>query len=197
VAERNVDQAALASLRGGLMEAQLEDAVPVLERTPSTLRALLLGLPDAWTSATEGPGSWSPFDIVGHLIHGERTNFMPRIEHILRHGDAQAFPPFEREAMFAASRGQSLAALLETFAALRAANVGRLRALELTDQDLSRRGRHPDFGIVTLGQQLSTWVAHDLSHVAQIARVMARQYADAVGPWRAYLPILTPPQPAA
>ena len=140
----------------------------------------------------EGPNTWSPFDVVGHLIHGERADWMPRVEHLLRHGEAVGFPPFDREAMFAASEGKSLAELLETFDRLRTESLARLAALGLTDADLSRRGRHPEFGVVTLGQHLSTWVAHDLGHVSQIVRVMARQYTDAVGPWKAYLSILNP-----
>ena len=140
----------------------------------------------------EGPNTWSPFDVVGHLIHGERTDWMPRVEHLLRHGDAVPFPPFDREAMFAASQGRSLGELLDTFARLRSQSLERLEALGLSDADLSRCGRHPEFGVVTLGQHLSTWVAHDLGHISQIVRVMARQYTDAVGPWRMYLSILNP-----
>jgi hypothetical protein len=174
------------------MEFRFEDALPVLRRTPGVMRVLLADLPNAWTSATEGPGTWSPFDVVGHLIHGERTNWMPRVEHILRHGDAVSFPPFDREAMFAASKGRSLSELLDAFDQARAESLRRLDRLGLTDADLERRGRHPEFGVVTLRQQLSTWVAHDLGHLAQIVRVMARQYGDAVGPWRAYLSILRP-----
>ena len=172
------------------MDFRFDDALPVLRRTPATLRALLTGLPDAWTRATEGPGTWSPFDVVGHLIHGERTDWVPRIEHLLEHGETLAFPPFDREAMFAASKGRALADLLDEFATLRAASLARLDALKLTPADLARRGRHPEFGVVTLGQHLATWVAHDLSHVGQIVRVMGKQYAIAVGPWRAYLPML-------
>jgi hypothetical protein len=174
------------------MEFRFEEALPVLRRTPAVLRVLLADLPDAWTSATEGPGTWSPFDVVGHLIHAEQTNWMPRVEHILRHGDAAAFPPFDRDAMFAASKGRSLSELLDAFDKARAESLVRLDRLGLTAADLERRGRHPEFGVVTLGQQLSTWVAHDLGHLGQIVRVMARQYSDAVGPWRAYLSILRP-----
>jgi hypothetical protein len=162
----------------------------VLERTPAVLRALLADLPDAWVRATEGPGTWSPFDVVGHLVHGERADWIPRVEHLLRHGTAVAFPPFDREAMFEASQGRPLDDLLDTFAGLRAASLERLATLGLTDADLSREGRHPEFGVVTLGQHLATWVAHDLGHVVQVSRVMARQYRDAVGPWRAYLSLL-------
>jgi DinB superfamily len=172
------------------MEFRLDEAVPVLQRTPAVLRALLLDLPAVWTEATEGPGTWSPFDVVGHLIHGERTDWVPRIEHLLRHGDRVPFPAFDREAMFTASGGRSLAELLDTFAVLRAESLARLNELGLTEADLAKHGRHPEFGVVTLRQHLATWVAHDLGHVRQIVRAMAKQYADAVGPWRAYLSIL-------
>ena len=172
------------------MEFQFDDALPVLRRTPAVLRALLQGLPGSWVGATEGPGTWSPFDVVGHLIHGERTDWMPRVEHILRHGDAVPFPAFDREAMFAASRGLSLGERLDTFDRLRTESLDRLAVLRLTGADLARRGRHPEFGVVTMGQHLATWVAHDLSHIGQAVRVMARQYTTAVGPWRAYLSIL-------
>jgi hypothetical protein len=172
------------------VEFQFDDAVPVLRRTPAVLSALLSELPDRWTRADEGPGTWSPFDVVGHLIHGERTDWIPRVEHTLRHGDSVPFPPFDREAMFAASKGLSLAELLETFARVRAESLDRLSALRLTDADLERRGRHPEFGVVTMRQLLATWVAHDLGHINQIVRVMARQYQEPVGPWRAYLSIL-------
>jgi len=174
------------------VEFQFDDALPVLRRTPAVLRALLVELPGPWIDATEGPGTWSPFDVVGHLIHGERTDWVPRVEHILLHGDAVPFPVFDREAMFAASKGLSLAELLDTFGRLRAESLERLAALGLRDADLARRGRHPEFGVVTLGQHLATWVAHDLSHISQVVRVMARQYSTAVGPWRAYLSILGP-----
>jgi hypothetical protein len=172
------------------MEFRLDDAVPVLRRTPVTVRSLLQDLPAEWIRATEGPGSWSPFDVVGHLIHGERTDWVPRIQHMLEHGDTIAFPVFDRDAMLQASHGLSMADLLETFDRLRGESLVHLTALGLSTADLARRGRHPEFGVVTLGQHLATWVAHDLGHVSQIVRVMARQYADAVGPWRAYLPIL-------
>jgi DinB superfamily len=168
----------------------LDEAVPVLERTPAVLRALLADLPEPWISATEGEGTWSPFDVVGHLIHGERTDWIPRAELILREGESVAFTPFDRFAMFEESRGRTLAELLDTFAALRAANVRRLHALASPSTDLSQRGRHPELGTVTLGQHLATWVAHDLSHIGQIVRVMARRYTTAVGPWRVYLPLL-------
>jgi hypothetical protein len=172
------------------MRFELSDALVVLERTPGVLRGLLAGLPDVWSRATEGPDTWSPFDVVGHLIHGERTDWLPRTEIILREGESRPFPPFDRFAQFEASRGKRLEELLDTFAELRAANLDRLRGFGLTASDLARRGRHPEFGPVTLEQHLATWVAHDLSHIGQIVRVMGRSYADAVGPWRAYLPML-------
>ncbi len=172
------------------MDFRFDDALPILTRTPVVVRGLLAGLPDRWTDAVEGPETWSPFDVVGHLIHGERTDWMPRVEHILRHGDAVPFPSFDREAMFDASKGRSLAELLDTFEQLRRASLARLQALALTEADLERRARHPELGTVTLRQHLSTWVAHDLGHLSQIVRVMARQYTEAVGPWRAYLSIL-------
>ena len=176
--------------KGLIVNYRFEDALPVLRRTPLALRGLLTGLPDAWTRATEGPGTWSPFDVVGHLVHGERTDWIPRIEHILQHGDTLPFPPFDRERMFTDSAGEGLGDLLDRFERLRAQSLARLDALGLGHEDLSRRGRHPEFGVVRLGEHLATWVAHDLGHIGQIARTMARQYGDAVGPWRAYLSIL-------
>jgi hypothetical protein len=162
----------------------------VLSRTPAVLRALLWDLPDPWVRGTEGPDTWSPFDIVGHLIHGERTDWMARAEIILAFGEKRPFTPFDRFAQFTASRGKSLQELLDTFAELRAANLRDLESRHLTPEDLRRRGRHPELGTVTLEELLATWVGHDLSHIAQIARVMGRQYTEAVGPWRAYLPML-------
>lgn len=174
------------------MEFTFETATPLLARTPAVLRALLLELPSPWIEATEGPDTWNPFDVVGHLIHGERTDWMPRVEHLLAHGESVAFIPFDRIAMFEASRGRTLAELLETFASLRESSLARLAALGLTSADLPRRGRHPALGTVTLGQLLSSWVVHDLDHIVQISRVMARQYTEAVGPWVEYMRILRP-----
>lgn len=175
------------------MEFNLHDSTALLRRTPGVLRAFLAGLPDNWTTATEGRGTWSPYDVVGHLIHGERADWIPRIEHILAHGDTVPFPPFERDAMFEASKGRTLAELLDTFDDERTRSLARLGELALTPADLERTGLHPAFGQVRLGQHLSTWVVHDLTHINQIARTMAAQYADAVGPWRAYLSILGRP----
>jgi hypothetical protein len=176
------------------MNFTLDEALPVLRRTPDVVRALLQNIPDAWASGTEGPDTWSPFDIVGHLIHGERTDWIVRTEILLTYGETRTFIPFDRFAQFEASRGKSLHELLDTFAELRAANLNRLESLGLSLEDLHRRGRHPELGPCTLGELLATWVAHDLSHIAQIARVMGRQYTEAVGPWRAYLPMLGAPR---
>jgi hypothetical protein len=169
----------------------MDEAVAILTRTPATLDALLRGLPDEWTTAHEGGDTWSPFDVIGHLIHGERTDWLPRARIILEHGEDRAFDKFDRFAQFAASEGRSPASLLDEFAMLREHNLRELAALRLTDSDLDRRGRHPELGIVTLRQLLATWVAHDLDHVVQISRVLARQYSDDVGPWRAYLRIIS------
>lgn len=174
-----------------LMQAGLhmQDALAILERTPSAINALLNGLPDTWTRATEGEGTWSPYDVIGHLIHGERDDWMKRARHILS-GDTRPFTPFDRTAQFTESAGKSLDELLATFAELRSRNVAELLAMNLDESDLERTGRHPEFGDVTLRQLLATWVVHDLDHVAQISRTMAKVYTEAVGPWQAYLSIL-------
>ena len=172
------------------MDFDLTAGIAVLERTPQTLRALLAGLPPAWTDATEGPETWSPYVIVGHLIHGERTDWIPRARIILDQGPERRFTPYDRFAQFRESEGKSLADLLDELARLRAETLATLARWRLTDAQLALRGEHPEFGPVTLRQLLATWVAHDLGHVAQTARVMAKQYRDAVGPWRAYLPVM-------
>ena len=168
----------------------LEEATAVLARTPGALDALLRGLPEGWLSAHEGGESWSPYDVMGHLIHGERTDWIPRVRRLLEHGESLAFEKFDRFAQFEESKGKTLASLLDEFAAVRAQSLRDLAALKLTSEDLDRRGRHPAFGPVTLRQLLATWMAHDLDHLTQIARVIARQYSDEVGPWRAYLRII-------
>ncbi len=172
------------------MEFDLDEGRAVLERTPQVLRAMLAGLPPRWTAATEGPDTWSPYDIVGHLLHGERADWIPRAQIILAQGPSRRFPPFDRFAQFRESQGRSLPDLLDDFARLRAASLATLAGWRLTDAQLDLTGEHPAFGSVTLRQLLATWVAHDLSHVAQIVRVMARQYGDAVGPWRVNLRVL-------
>jgi len=173
------------------MEFQLDQAKSVLQRTPATLNSLLRDLPDAWIMHNEGPETWSPFDVVGHLIHGEETDWIPRARIILADGESRAFVPFDRSAMFEKSKGKSLGELLETFAHLRRENLRELEQMNLTPELLSKRGKHPELGIVTLSELLATWVVHDLGHIAQIVRVMSKQYGDAVGPWRAYLSILS------
>jgi hypothetical protein len=172
------------------MDFDMTAGIAVLERTPHTLRAMLAGLPSSWTDATEGPETWSPYIIVGHLIHGERTDWIPRAQIILAQGPERRFTPYDRFAQFHESRGKSLADLLDEFARLRTESLATLAGWRLTDPQLDLQGEHPEFGPVTLRQLLATWVAHDLGHVAQTARVMAKQYRDAVGPWRAYLPVM-------
>ena len=172
------------------MDFQIEHAVTILSRTPATLNALLRDLPEPWLARNEGPETWSPYDVIGHLIHGEETDWIPRAKIILEHGETRAFEPFDRVAMFEESKGKSIGQLLDTFARLRAENLRDLKALNLTADLLAKRGRHPELGLVTLSQLLSTWVVHDLGHVRQIVRVLSKQYGDAVGPWRAYLSIL-------
>jgi hypothetical protein len=172
------------------VEFDLEQGIAVLERTPRVLRAMLDALPAAWSDATEGPETWSPYVIVGHLIHGERTNWIPRAQIIIAQGASRCFTPFDRLAQFRESRGKALTDLLDEFARLRADNLATLAGWQLTEAQLTLEGEHPEFGVVTLRQLLATWVAHDLGHVAQAARAMARQYREAVGPWRAYLPIM-------
>jgi hypothetical protein len=172
------------------MEFDLEQGQAILERTPGTLRAMLAGLSPEWIDANEGPDTWSPYVIVGHLLHGDRADWIPRAQLIVARGANRRFTPFDRLAQFRESQGKTLGALLDEFTRLRAENLATLAGWRLTDVELALEGEHPEFGAVTLRQLLSTWVAHDLSHLAQAARVMAKQYREAVGPWRAYLPLL-------
>lgn len=169
----------------------MEEGVAILARTPAVIDAMLRGLPAGWIAAHEGGESWSPFDVVGHMIHGERTDWLSRARIILEHGEARSFDKFDRFAQFAASEGRTLDSLLDEFAALRRESLAALAALNLTEVDLDRKGRHPELGGVTLRNLLATWVAHDLDHICQIARVLARQYTDDVGPWRAYLRVIS------
>ena len=169
------------------MDFQLDQALAILERTPAALRALLSGLPGGWTTTNEGGETWSPYVVIGHLVHGERTDWIPRARIIVESGEARTFTPYDRFAQFEESKGKSLDQLLDELATLRAENLATLRAMKLAPADLERTGTHPEFGRVTLAQLLATWTAHDLGHVLQIARTMQRQYRDAVGPWRAYL----------
>ena len=173
------------------MEFQLDDAKAVLRRTPATLEILLTDLPEKFLRSNEGPATWSPFDVLGHLIHGEETDWIPRARIILEHGENRAFDPFDRFAMFEKSKDKSLGELLATFERLRSESLQQLDEMNLTSVLLSKRGMHPELGVVTLSQLLSTWVVHDLGHIGQVVRAMAKQYGEAVGAWRAYLPILT------
>lgn len=173
------------------MEFDLESAQEILRRTPATLGSLLRDLPDTWARQDEGPGTWSAFDVVGHLIHGERTDWLPRARTLLEHGTRKPFEPFDRFAQLQTSRSQTLNERLDEFSALRAKSLAGLAELSLGPETWAKEGRHPELGVVTLGQLLSTWVAHDLDHVAQIARVLAKSYTQAVGPWRAYLRVLS------
>ena len=172
------------------MDFDLTAGVSVLERTPHAFRAMLDGLPPAWTDATEGPDTWSPYVIVGHLAHAERADWIPRARIILAQETDRRFTPFDRFAQFRESEGKSLADLLAEFTRLREESLTTLAGWRLTDAHLELSGDHPAFGAVTLRQLLATWVAHDLGHIGQTARVMAKQYRDAVGPWRAYLPVM-------
>ena len=172
------------------MDFQLPRALELLERTPATFRALLDGLADDWTMPNEGPDTFSAFDNLGHLVHGERTDWIPRARIILAQGPERTFAPFDRFAQYHESRGKTVAELLDEFARLRAENVATLRGWSLGERELALEGEHPALGRVTLRQLLATWVAHDLGHLAQTSRVMAKQYREAVGPWRQYLPIL-------
>ena len=172
------------------MHFDLNESMAVLERTPSTFRALLAGLPDAWILCDEGPDTFSPFDNLGHLVHGERADWIPRAALILAQGTQRRFAPYDRFAQRRESEGKSLETLLDEFAALRTQNLAQVRSWRLSDRELDLEGEHPSFGPVTLRQLLATWVTHDLGHLAQTARVMAKRQGDAVGPWRAFLPIL-------
>lgn len=171
------------------MNFDLARSTAILERTPRVLQALLSDLPVEWTTSNEGPDTWSPSDVVGHLIDGEETDWMDRARLILAQGASRRFRPFDRE-RHRANSGKRLAELLERFADLRARNLRDLAAFRLGATQLQLTGVHPEFGTVTLEQLLATWVVHDLGHIAQVARVMAKQYRDAVGPWQAYLPVL-------
>jgi len=168
----------------------LEDCLAILTRTPATLDAMLRGLPEAWTTATEGPGTWSAYDIVGHLIHGERTDWMTRLETILEYGTTRAFDPFDREAQFRESSGRPLTTLLDEFGVLRGENLARLLAVNLQPAQLELQGLHPALGVVTARQLLATWTAHDLAHILQISRVMAKRYKQEVGPWAKQMSVM-------
>ncbi len=175
------------------MNFSMPAAISVLERTPAVLRAMLDGLGPEWTHSNYGADTFSPFDVLGHLIHGEQTDWIARTRIILEQGESRPFDKYDRYAQFEASRGKSLRALLDEFERLRKLNLATLSTLRIDDADLARRGMHGVLGSVTLANLLSTWVAHDLNHIAQVARCMATQYAEAVGPWREFLGVLKQP----
>ena len=172
------------------MQHDLQHTISLLTRTPVALNALLRDLPETWTLSNEGKSTWNAFDVVGHLIHGERTDWMPRARIILQSGESRPFEPFDRSAQERESHGKSLGELLDEFARLRSENLRELHALKLGPEQLELRGRHPALGVVTLSELLATWAVHDLTHLHQISRLMAHQYREAVGPWREYLGVL-------
>ena len=172
------------------MSHNLEETVALLARTPDVLNALLRGLPDGWTMVNEGEGSWSPFEVVAHLIHADRNNWIPRVRCILEHGDSQPFAPFDREGNFPGSRRRPLEGLLDEFSRVRSESLQQLSAMNLLPQDMEKKGHHPALGMVTLSQLMATWAAHDLTHLHQISRVMAVQYRTAVGPWSKFLGVM-------
>ena len=176
--------------RENVMPFGLEQAVEVLQRTPAVLRAMLAGLSEPWVMNNYGPETWSPFDVVGHLIHGEKTDWIPRARIIIEHGASRPFDPFDRYAQYDASRGKTIDALLNEFESLRKQSLVSLRSMKLTDAQLDLPGTHPALGPVTLRNLLATWVCHDLNHIHQIAKSMAYQYRDEVGAWRAYITII-------
>lgn len=173
------------------MQFELDQAIPLLERTPATISALVAGLPEAWVTRNEGPDTFSPFDVVGHLIDGEETDWIPRAKIILAQAENRTFEPYDRFRHRERNRQRTLASLLDEFAKLRAGNLDLLRSWRLTEAQLGLEGMHPRLGAVTLRQLLASWVVHDLGHLAQVARVLAKQYRAEVGPWLAFQPVLT------
>lgn len=172
------------------MKFDLDDAINVLTRTPNVLRAMLQGLPSEWIKNNEGENTWSPYDVLGHLIHGERTDWIVRAKIILKEGEEKAFKPFDRFAQFTEGQGKSLEELLDIFESLRQENIQTLKEMKLNQQDLTKTGTHPELGKVQLKELLATWVAHDLDHIVQISRTMAKQYKEEVGPWHKYLSVM-------
>ena len=173
-----------------MAEPFLEESLSLLARTPATLDTLLRDLPEAWTNAAEGPDTWSPQAVIVHLIHCERADWIPRLQIILEHGPSRPFDPFDREGLFRERSGQALPTLLDEFRELRHENLGRVRALNLQPEQLELKGSHPALGLVTARQLLATWTAHDLGHILQVSRVMAKRYKQEVGPWAKYLSVM-------
>ncbi|NND53085.1 MAG: DinB family protein [Flavobacteriaceae bacterium] len=172
------------------MEYSIETALEILDRTPRTIQTLLDNLSEEWTANNEGGESWSPYDILGHLIHGEKTDWISRIKIALSDEGNKTFHPFDRFAQFEESKGKSMSDLFTEFSELRQKNIEELKALNITASDFEKPAIHPSLGKVKLKQLMATWVVHDLGHIAQISRVMAKQYSDEVGPWKAYLSVL-------
>ena len=172
------------------MSFSIDKSIEILERTPVVIETMLKGISKDWVTKNEGPKTWSAFDIVGHLIHGEKTDWIPRMEIILSNKTNKKFVPFDRFAQFKNSKGKSLHQLINEFKKLRKNNISKLKSKRLQTKYLNKKGIHPAFGNVTLKQLLATWVVHDLNHIAQISRVMAKQYKKEVGPWKEYLKII-------
>jgi hypothetical protein len=173
------------------MKLDIDSAIEILERTPRTVRALVSGLSERWTAVNEGPETFSVFDVVGHLVDGEETDWIPRAAIVLEKGEEGTFEPYDRFRHYKRNKGRSLASLIDEFESLRAQNIEKLRGWQVDDSKLERRSNHPALGPVTLSQLLAAWVVHDLGHIAQISRVMAKQYRDEIGPWIDYLPVVT------
>ncbi|WP_276502460.1 DinB family protein [Terrimonas pollutisoli] len=172
------------------MKFDLDKSVEILQRTPAVLKVLLQGLDEGWIVNNEGPETFSPYDVIGHLIHGEKTDWRDRTEMIMKFGESKTFVPYDRFAQFEESRGKSLQQLLDEFDKLRSVNLQWLASLQLSNEDFDKKGVHPSLGTVTLRQLLSTWVVHDLTHIAQISRVMAKQYKEEIGPWVEFFRIM-------
>ncbi len=172
------------------MKYRLDQAIEVLSRTPAVLRNMLGGLSEPWIVNNYGEETFSPFDVVGHLIHGERTDWIPRARIILEHDESRPFESFDRYAQYEDSKGKTIDELLDTFETLRRENVAALQAMNLTAEQLALRGTHPELGAVTLQEMLATWVVHDLNHIHQIAKCMAFQYHDNLGPWREWATVI-------
>jgi DinB superfamily len=172
------------------MEVKVNHVINLLHRTPTVLRAMLQELPSEWVTNNEGGQSWSPFDVVGHLIHGERTDWIPRAKIILESGENRTFDHFDRYAQFEENKGKTIDELLDLFEIYRLDSIHSLKIMNLVPEDLKKKGKHPELGRVTLGELLACWVAHDMDHLVQISRTMSKQYRDEVGPWRAFLSVM-------
>lgn len=180
----------LANKKPRQMKFGIKKSVEILSRTPAILESMLDGLSEGWTRNNEGDNTWSPYDVIGHLIHGEKTDWIPRAILILSNSEKTPFEPFDRFAQMNDGKEKGMVELLKEFRELREENLKRLKSFQISELDMTKKGLHPELGEVNLRQLLSTWVVHDLGHIAQISRVMAKQYKSEVGPWEAYLGIL-------